>query len=38
MESIMMVVKFVVLQGQWIVVLGLLGILLTEALYRVGRA
>jgi hypothetical protein len=34
----MMVVKFVVLQGQWIVVLGLVGILLVEAMYRVGRA
>jgi multisubunit Na+/H+ antiporter MnhG subunit len=37
-ESIMMIVKFAVLQGQWIVVVGLLGILLAEALYRLGRA
>jgi hypothetical protein len=36
-ESIMMVVKFAVLQGQWIIVLGLLGILLAEALYRLSR-
>jgi hypothetical protein len=34
----MMVVKFAALQGQWIVVLGLVGILLAEAMYRVGRA
>jgi hypothetical protein len=37
-ESIMMVIKFAVLQGQWIIVVGLLGILLAEAFYRLGRA
>jgi hypothetical protein len=34
----MMVVKFAMLQGQWIVVVGLMGVLLTEALYRLIRA